>query len=161
MSAAAEDVRAVAAAVPDPEIPVLTLGDLGVVRAARLEGERAIVEISPTYSGCPALDPIRTAVEQAVRDRGYDEVEVRTVLAPAWSTDWISEEGRRKLRSYGIAPPAASGHRGCPLADVPVSCPQCDSSRTEVVSRFGATPCQAHYVCRDCAEPFSHFKTLR
>jgi ring-1,2-phenylacetyl-CoA epoxidase subunit PaaD len=157
----AAEVHAAAAAVSDTENPVLTLGDHRIVRAARVEGERAVVEISPTYSGCPALDPIRSDVERAVRARGYADVEVRTVLAPPWSTDWISEKGRRKLRAYGIAPPARSRGRGCALADAPVSCPRCGSDRTEMVSRFGATPCQAHFVCRDCAEPFDHFKTLR
>lgn len=158
---AASKIRAAAGAVPDPEIPLLTLDDLGVVRDVRLEDGRVVVDITPTYSGCPALDPIRDEVERAVRAGGYADVEVRTVLSPPWSTDWISEVGRRKLRAYGIAPPGPRQAPGCRLADAEVRCPRCGSGRTEQVSRFGATPCQAHFVCRECEEPFDHFKTLR
>jgi ring-1,2-phenylacetyl-CoA epoxidase subunit PaaD len=158
---AATKLRAEVGAVPDPEIPVLTLDDLGIVRDVQVEGERAIVAITPTYSGCPALDPIREDVARAVRAQGYADVEVRTVLSPAWSTDWMSEEGRRKLRAYGISPPAPHHGPGCPLVDDDVRCPRCGSERTEQISRFGATPCQAHFVCRECEEPFDHFKTLR
>jgi ring-1,2-phenylacetyl-CoA epoxidase subunit PaaD len=157
---AAREMRAAVGAVPDPEIPVLTVDDLGIVRDIQIDGERVLVKITPTYSGCPALDPISREVERTVRAHGYAEVEVRTVLAPAWSTDWISEEGRHKLQAYGIAPPAPSRDAGCPLADLAVRCPRCGSSETRQISRFGATPCQAHFVCRACAEPFDHFKTL-
>jgi ring-1,2-phenylacetyl-CoA epoxidase subunit PaaD len=139
---------------------VLTLDDLGIVRDVQVDGESVVVAISPTYSGCPALDPIREEVERAVRAQGYADVEVRTELAPAWSTDWMSEEGRRKLRAYGIAPPARHAGPGCPLVDAAVSCPRCGSTRTREVSRFGATPCQAHFACQDCGEPFDHFKRL-
>jgi ring-1,2-phenylacetyl-CoA epoxidase subunit PaaD len=156
---AASKIRAAVGAVPDPEIPVLTIADLGIVRDVKLDGERVVVAITPTYSGCPALDPIRDEVERAVRAQGYADVEVRTVLAPAWSTDWMSDEGRRKLRAYGIAPPA-NRDPSCPLVDAQVRCPRCGSSHTAQISRFGATPCQAHFVCRDCDEPFNHFKTL-
>lgn len=158
---AATKLRADVGAVPDPEIPVLTLDDLGIVRDVQVEGESVVVVITPTYSGCPALDPIREEVEQAVRAQGYAQVEVRTVLAPAWSTDWMSEEGRRKLRAYGIAPPAPDRGPGCRLAGAEIRCPLCGSERTEQISRFGATACQAHFVCRECGEPFDHFKTLR
>jgi ring-1,2-phenylacetyl-CoA epoxidase subunit PaaD len=157
---AVSQIRAVAGAVPDPEIPILTLDDLGIVRDVQVEGQRVMVEIAPTYSGCPAVDPIRREVEQAIRLRGYSEVEVRTVLSPAWSTDWISEEGRRKLRAYGVAPPAAHAAT-CPIADARPRCPRCGSDEAREISRFGATPCQAHYVCDACAEPFNYFKTLR
>jgi ring-1,2-phenylacetyl-CoA epoxidase subunit PaaD len=159
VSAAAE-IRAAVGAVLDPEIPVLNLDDLGIVRDVHLEGERVIVAITPTYSGCPALDPIRREVEHAVRAHGYADVEVRTMLSPAWSSDSISEEGRRKLLVYGIAPPAKRADSSCPFSGAEVRCPRCGSSDTRQISRFGATPCQAQYVCRDCEEPFNHFKSL-
>jgi ring-1,2-phenylacetyl-CoA epoxidase subunit PaaD len=158
---AATEVRAAAQAIADPEIPVLTLGDLGIVREVQVDGEHVVIHITPTYSGCPALDPIRHDVESAVRARGYADVEIRTVLAPAWSTDWISDQGRRKLEAYGIAPPDPPQGAGCPLAGETVRCPRCGSRRTEQISRFGATPCQAHFACLDCGEPFDQFKTLR
>jgi ring-1,2-phenylacetyl-CoA epoxidase subunit PaaD len=157
---AASRLRAAVGAVSDPEIPVLTLDDLGIVRDLQLDGDSVVVAITPTYSGCPALDPIRKEVERAVRAQGYDDVQVRTELAPAWTTDWMSEEGREKLRAYGIAPPARQAGQGCPLIDAEVACPRCGSTRTRQISRFGATPCQAHYVCQGCQEPFDHFKHL-
>jgi ring-1,2-phenylacetyl-CoA epoxidase subunit PaaD len=153
-------LRATVGAVPDPEIPVLTLDDLGIVRDLRVDGESVVVAITPTYSGCPALDPIREDVERAVRAHGYEDVQVRTELSPAWTTDWMSAEGRRKLRAYGIAPPAGPAGMGCPLVDAEVACPRCGSTRTRQISRFGATPCQAHFACEDCEEPFDHFKRL-
>jgi ring-1,2-phenylacetyl-CoA epoxidase subunit PaaD len=156
----AGDIRALVGAVADPEIPVLTIDDLGIVRDVQVDGEHIVVAITPTYSGCPALDPILQEVERVVRAQGYRDVEVRTVFSPAWSTDWISDEGRRKLREYGIAPPAPRSDSGCPVGEIEVRCPQCGSSDTRQVSRFGATPCQAHYVCGACGEPFDHFKTL-
>jgi ring-1,2-phenylacetyl-CoA epoxidase subunit PaaD len=157
---AVSEIRAAVAVVPDPEIPVLTLEDLGILRDVKREGERVVVDITPTYSGCPAFDPIRREVERAVRAQGFESVQVRTVLAPAWSTDWISDEGRRKLRAYGIAPPADRSASGCPAIGE-VQCPRCGSKETEMLSRFGATPCRAHYVCRACHEPFDRLKTLR
>jgi ring-1,2-phenylacetyl-CoA epoxidase subunit PaaD len=155
-----ESIRKKISELPDPEIPVLTLGDLGIVRdVEETDDGHVVVTLTPTYSGCPAIDPIREDVESAVRADGYDDVEVKLALAPAWSTDWISEEGRRKLHEYGIAPPE---HRtqGCVIAAMPVKCPRCGSADTREISRFGATPCQAHCVCNSCQEPFDRFKTI-
>jgi ring-1,2-phenylacetyl-CoA epoxidase subunit PaaD len=143
------------AEVPDPEIPVLSILDLGVIRFVQPEGEGLRVGISPTYSGCPATDVIARDVRQALESAGLGPVELETVLAPPWSTEDISDEGREKLKAYGIAPPAR-------LKDsaVPPQCPQCGSSNTEVVSAFGSTPCKALRRCLACLEPFEHFKCL-
>jgi ring-1,2-phenylacetyl-CoA epoxidase subunit PaaD len=155
----AERLRCVVAAVPDPEIPVLTIEDLGILRGVREEGGRLEVTLTPTYSGCPAIDPIRDAVAEGAANAGFGDVEVVLQLKPAWTTAWMSEDGRRKLREYGIAPPSDRAI-GCPLLDVTVACPRCGSADTRLVTRFGATPCQAQYTCGDCLEPFDHFKAL-
>jgi ring-1,2-phenylacetyl-CoA epoxidase subunit PaaD len=156
------EIEAVVAALPDPEIPVLTLGDLGIVRGVEVADDgRPVVRLTPTYSGCPAIDPIRADVERAVRRLGFADVEVRLELAPAWTTDWMSEAGRRKLRDYGIAPPERhAGAGGCGLLGGPVACPHCGATDTRQVSRFGATPCQAQHVCNACLEPFDRFKSI-
>jgi ring-1,2-phenylacetyl-CoA epoxidase subunit PaaD len=147
---------AVAQAVPDPELPVLTLGDLGVVRDLRVAGDGAVeVDLTPTYTGCPATAVIADDVRDALHRAGADHVRIRTVLAPAWTTDWMSETGRRKLREYGIAPPGGPVN----LA-VSVRCPHCGSPDTREVSHFGSTPCKALWTCRSCAEPFESFKVL-
>jgi ring-1,2-phenylacetyl-CoA epoxidase subunit PaaD len=150
----------IAAAVPDPEVPVLTIEDLGVLRAVELRGERVIVDITPTYSGCPAMDTIRDDVVLALTAAGFADVEVRLVLSPAWTTDWMSDAGKQKLRAYGIAPP--SGRAAVPAGPIrlalSVRCPRCGSLDTREVSRFGSTSCKALYECRACLEPFDHFK---
>lgn len=157
----------VAARVRDPELPVLTLADLGVLREVTEEGGRVTVTITPTYSGCPALDEMGADLRRSLLAAGFAEVEVRTSLAPPWSTDWISEEGLRKLREAGIAPPSRLGPRAVgpvPLNLVPpsrrVACPRCGSFRTAELSRFGATACKALRRCADCAEPFEHVKEI-
>ncbi|GAA2921531.1 ring-1,2-phenylacetyl-CoA epoxidase subunit PaaD [Microbacterium keratanolyticum] len=155
-----DDAWRIAAAVPDPEVPVLTIEDLGVLRAVTLDGDRVQVDITPTYSGCPAMDTIRDDVVLALTAAGFDDVEVRLVLSPAWTTDWMSDAGKQKLTSYGIAPPTgraavASGPIRLALS---VRCPQCGSLDTREVSRFGSTSCKALYECRACLEPFDHFK---
>ena len=137
--------------VADPEIPVLTIMDLGIVRDVECNGG-VTVSLTPTYSGCPATEAIEASVVAALEERGVANVRTRRVLSPAWTTDWISEEGRRKLRVYGIAPPERR--------DRPIACPRCDSSNTEVVSEFGSTACKAAYRCVDCLEPFEYFKCL-
>jgi ring-1,2-phenylacetyl-CoA epoxidase subunit PaaD len=136
----------VLADVPDPEIPALSVVDLGIVREVTDEA----VTITPTYSGCPATLAIELAIRAALDQAGFGRVAIRTVLSPPWSTDWITPEGRAKLRAYGIAPPAPGGG--------PVECPHCGSTHTEEVSRFGSTPCKAQWRCRDCLEPFDRFK---
>lgn len=158
-----ERLQVLVGRIPDPEIPVLTLDDLGILRGIDTAKDgHAIVRITPTYSGCPAIDPIRHEVERVVREAGYADAEVRMELAPAWTTDWMTEEGRRKLHEYGIAPPEPAAHAGCALVKPgPVACPRCGSTDTRQISRFGATPCQAQHVCNACLEPFDRFKTLR
>ncbi|MGX7824191.1 1,2-phenylacetyl-CoA epoxidase subunit PaaD [Actinokineospora sp. 24-640] len=159
--------REVAAAVLDPELPVLTLDELGVLREVSEDGDRVVVTITPTYSGCPALDEMRVDLTRALHKAGYAAVEVRTVLAPAWTTDWISEAGLRKLAEHGIAPPRRLGPRAVgpvPLNLTPpvsrVDCPRCGSARTSELSRFGSTACKALRVCGDCREPFEHVKEI-
>jgi ring-1,2-phenylacetyl-CoA epoxidase subunit PaaD len=143
----------------DPEIPVLTVDDLGIVRDISIDDGRVTVTVTPTYSGCPAIDPIKGDVERAVRSCGYAEVEVHTQLAPAWTTDWMTDEGRRKLEEYGIAPPQNTS-AGCPVLAHTAACPRCGSCDTRQVSRFGSTPCQAQFVCNSCCEPFDYFKAI-
>jgi ring-1,2-phenylacetyl-CoA epoxidase subunit PaaD len=158
-------LRTVAGDVADPEIPVLTLDDLGIVRGLRtLDDGTLEVTLTPTYTGCPATAVIAADVERALHDAGAERVVVRTVLAPAWTTDWISDEGRRKLTAYGIAPPDGRGPvrpAGSPTP-LPLSarCPRCGSLRTREISRFGSTPCKSLWSCLDCAEPFDSFKAI-
>lgn len=150
----------IAAAVPDPEVPVLTIEDLGVLRSVRVNGSAVHVDITPTYSGCPAMDTIRDDVVLALTAAGYSPVDVSLVLSPAWTTDWMSDAGKQKLERFGIAPPtgrAAAGSGPIRLA-LSVRCPQCGSLDTREVSRFGSTSCKALYECRACLEPFDHFK---
>jgi ring-1,2-phenylacetyl-CoA epoxidase subunit PaaD len=145
--------------VTDPEIPVLSLRDLGVLRDVQRDGERVRVVITPTYSGCPAMRAIEDDVRMALAQAGHADVEVRTRLSPAWTTDWMSDEGRAKLRAYGIAPPAG-GSGGESGAHPEVPCPQCGSRDTRRVSEFGSTACKALYQCQACREPFDYFKCL-
>lgn len=152
-----------AKAVPDPELPMLTLGDLGIVRGVdHVPGGAVEVVITPTYSGCPAMDAIRTDIRAALDAGGVPGAEVRTVLSPAWTTDWITEDGHRKLAENGIAPPgpAAPDRIGPVPVALSVRCPQCGSPDTRQLSRFGSTACKALYVCGTCQEPFDHMKPL-
>lgn len=152
---------AVAGEVPDPEIPVLTIADLGVLRDARVEADgRVEVDITPTYSGCPAMNMIALQVEAALDAAGIAS-RVRLVLSPAWTTDWMSEAGRAKLRDYGIAPPAPRAARRAPFGlDETIACPRCGSEATEKLSEFGSTACKALWRCTSCREPFDYFKCL-
>ncbi|PXY33185.1 phenylacetate-CoA oxygenase subunit PaaJ [Prauserella sp. PE36] len=158
--------QAVASRVTDPELPMLTLADLGVLREVSEEDGKVVVAITPTYSGCPAMDTMRDDLVHALRAAGYAEVEVRTVLRPAWSSDWITEDGRRKLAEAGISPPGAAPRRSgpVPLTLGPparrVRCPRCGSAETERLSEFGATACKALHRCRACREPFEHVKEI-
>jgi ring-1,2-phenylacetyl-CoA epoxidase subunit PaaD len=153
---------AAAATVCDPEIPVLSVADLGVLRQVEFDGRgRAVATITPTYSGCPAMRLIETEIAMALEQAGFPEAKVETTLSPAWTTDWITEEGRRKLREYGIAPPAESSNaRRALFGEEEVACPKCGSPHTERVSEFGSTACKALYRCRSCSEPFDYFKCL-
>jgi ring-1,2-phenylacetyl-CoA epoxidase subunit PaaD len=157
---------AVAATVTDPELPMLTLADLGVLRSVSEEAGRVVVAITPTYTGCPAMDTMRDDLEHALLAAGFSDVEIRTQLAPAWTSDWISPSGREKLAAAGIAPPGAAPRRSGPIPltlSAPVSavrCPLCGSPDTEEQSRFGATACKALRRCRACLEPFEHVKEI-
>ncbi|AMA57068.1 1,2-phenylacetyl-CoA epoxidase subunit PaaD [Bradyrhizobium sp. CCGE-LA001] len=148
----------VAASVVDPEIPVLTIADLGVLRDVIVDGDDVEVAITPTYSGCPAMNMIALEIEIALERAGFRRSKVRTVLSPAWTTDWMSEEGRRKLRAYGIAPPHAASSRRALFGEQAVACPQCSSDKTELLSEFGSTSCKALWRCKSCREPFDYFK---
>lgn len=150
-------------AVTDPEVPVLTVLDLGVVRDVTVtdkEGTPAVkVVITPTYSGCPAMDVIAMNIRMALLSHGIRNIDIETQLSPAWTTDWMTEEGKRKLKDYGIAPPNRKAFQPLGLFEEdPVTCPRCGSEDTELVSQFGPTSCKALYKCRSCHEPFEHFK---
>ena len=149
--------------VMDPEVPVLSIVDLGIVRGAEVTGDTVRVDITPTYSGCPAMRVIEEEVVAALRQAGYSEVTVRTVFQPPWTTDWISEEGRTRLREYGIAPPGRT--ETATLIQIGrgtrrVACPFCGSQDTEVKSEFGSTACKSLHVCHACRQPFEHFKAI-
>ena len=147
-----------AATVVDPEIPVLTIADLGVLREVDVTDGRVDVAITPTYSGCPAMNMIALEIELALQRAGFRAVTVHTVLSPAWTTDWMSEEGRRKLKDYGIAPPQPASSRRALFGAQQVACPQCGSDNTELLSEFGSTSCKALWRCKSCREPFDYFK---
>jgi ring-1,2-phenylacetyl-CoA epoxidase subunit PaaD len=147
-----------AAGVVDPEIPVLTIADLGVLREVTLRGGRVEVSITPTYSGCPAMSAIAFDIALALERAGFPGAQVRTVLSPAWTTDWMSEAGRRKLREYGVAPPLPASSRRALFSVQQVACPQCGSGETELLSEFGSTSCKALWRCKSCREPFDYFK---
>jgi ring-1,2-phenylacetyl-CoA epoxidase subunit PaaD len=153
-------VWALLARVPDPEIPVLSIVDLGIVRHVRRSDDgRLHVGLTPTYSGCPATDAIRSSVRAALASGGFSDALLEEVLSPPWSSDWLTEEGKRKLAAFGIAPPEKEVSTPRALRAAPaVACPRCGSRATDRVSEFGSTPCKAHYRCRACAEPFDYFK---
>ncbi|PWR17545.1 1,2-phenylacetyl-CoA epoxidase subunit PaaD [Zavarzinia aquatilis] len=142
-------------AVKDPEIPVLSIIDLGIVRAVRQDEGQVTVVITPTYTGCPAMGVIAQDISDTLRAHGVNEARIEIALAPAWTTDWMTERGREALRAYGIAPPVAGT---CGALPASVACPRCGSARTGLISRFGSTACKALYRCDDCREPFDHFK---
>lgn len=148
--------------VADPEIPVITIEDLGIVRNIEIDNGKPVITITPTYSGCPAMTMIEVEMRTALLAAGIDDFEIKTVLFPPWTTDWISDEGLVKLEKYGIAPPEkSSGSKLSLFGKGPeVKCPQCGSVHTEMVSRFGSTACKSLYKCLDCKEPFDYFKCI-
>lgn len=154
-SNATEKIWQVLQTVCDPEVPVLTIMDLGIVRDVKINGEEVEIVITPTYTGCPAMDMIAMNIRLALLENGYTEIKITSVLSPAWTTDWMSEEGKQKLKAYGIAPPAV---RWGETTDLVIECPQCHSVNTKCISEFGSTACKALYQCQDCKEPFDYFK---
>jgi ring-1,2-phenylacetyl-CoA epoxidase subunit PaaD len=151
---------AIAAQVEDPEVPVLTIEDLGVLRDIKVADGKLEVFITPTYSGCPAMALIALNVEAALEDAGFGLPRITTVLSPAWTTDWMSEAGKAKLKAYGIAPPNGAAGRAALFGIEAVACPRCASADTERISEFGSTACKALWRCRACAEPFDYFKCI-
>jgi ring-1,2-phenylacetyl-CoA epoxidase subunit PaaD len=148
--------------VSDPEIPVLTIADLGIIRSIDKIDNSFKITITPTYSGCPAMRVIESEIEAALAAEGITNIIIETILSPAWTTDWLSENGRKKLAEYGIAPPVNEPDKSILFADAPtVPCPKCHSSNTKMVSLFGSTACKAHYQCNSCFEPFDYFKCLK
>lgn len=143
--------------VKDPEVPVLSVVDLGVIRAVALEEQLVTVTITPTYTGCPAMDMISMHIKMALNAAGY-QTTIQTILSPAWTTDWITENGKHQLKAYGIAPPVGKSFDQAYLEDIIVPCPQCNSTHTVLVSQFGSTACKALYKCEECKEPFDYFK---
>ncbi|WP_370739631.1 1,2-phenylacetyl-CoA epoxidase subunit PaaD [Pelagimonas phthalicica] len=148
-----------AASVPDPEVPCVTVAELGILRQVSMEDGVAVAKVTPTYSGCPATLAIELSIEAALRDAGF-EARIDRVLSPAWTTDWITAEGREKLRAFGIAPPVTGSGKAALFASPDVCCPRCGSVRTIRISEFGSTACKAHYQCQSCAEPFDYFKCI-
>ncbi|MDO5528296.1 MAG: 1,2-phenylacetyl-CoA epoxidase subunit PaaD [Paracoccus sp. (in: a-proteobacteria)] len=156
--------------IPDPEIPVITLTDLGIIRAVEWQGDTLVVRVTPTYSGCPATSVINLEIEATLRARGIDKLRLERQLSPPWTTDWLTEGGREKLRAYGIAPPidgtapdgliAGRINRLTGRSNMVVPCPRCESGNTEKISQAGSTPCKASYRCKDCLEPFDYFKCI-
>lgn len=155
-----DEILHILESVTDPEIPVLTIADMGIVREVKWNDDDQVeVVITPTYTGCPAMHAIEINIRAALQEHGYDNVKVTTVLSPAWTTDWLSEEGKRKLKAYGIAPPIGSADKNSLLGEeTKVPCPRCGSTNTKMVSQFGSTACKALFQCRECLEPFDYFK---
>lgn len=152
------DIRNILQSVYDPEIPVLSVVDMGIIRKLSRSADEVVVHITPTYTGCPAMDVISTQIRMALLAAGFPSVKIVQELSPAWTTDWISEEGKQKLKAYGIAPPIGKAIDSVWLEDLHPLCPQCNSTNTELVSQFGSTACKALFKCLDCKEPFDYFK---
>lgn len=149
--------------VPDPEVPVLSVIDLGIVRSVKVISDTEVeITITPTYSGCPAMNYIEKNIREILGEKGIEKIQIQTVLSPAWTTDWMTEAGKEKLLAYGIAPPVNEVDKLVLFGDSPiVKCPQCHSENTKMLSQFGSTACKALYQCNDCLEPFDYFKCLR
>ena len=156
-----QELWALLAEITDPEVPVLSIVDLGIVRTVRFTNDTPEIVITPTYSGCPAMDMIRTNIRMHLLEHGFSNARIETVLAPAWTTDWMSEAGKEKLRAYGIAPPMPAQQVCRPewfSKEEAIQCPHCNSFHTTLISEFGSTACKALYRCIDCKEPFDYFK---
>jgi len=154
-SATEKNIWEILQTVPDPEIPVLSVLDLGIIREIKVQEDEVEVVITPTYSGCPAMDAISIDIKLKLAEHGYKKIKITSILSPAWTTDWMSEEGKKKLKAYGITPPIL---RSDDASDRKIECPQCHSHNTKLLSQFGSTACKALYQCNDCKEPFDYFK---
>lgn len=152
------DIWNILQSVYDPEIPVLSVVDMGIIRKLSRSADEVVIHITPTYTGCPAMDVISVQIRMALLAAGFPSVKIVQELSPAWTTDWISEEGKQKLKAYGIAPPLGKAIDSVWLEDLKVPCPQCNSTNTVLVSQFGSTACKALFKCLDCKEPFDYFK---
>jgi ring-1,2-phenylacetyl-CoA epoxidase subunit PaaD len=160
-AALSQQILALLESVADPEIPVLSVIDLGIVRDVAIRGDGVEVSVAPTYTGCPATEVIEQMIVAKLERNGIGNVTIKRVLSPPWTTDWLSESGRRKLEAYGIAPPAGSaGKRSLLAPELGIHCPRCSTDRTTRISEFGSTPCKASYKCDECLEPFEYFKCL-
>ena len=149
--------------IPDPEIPVINIVELGVVRAIEINADKINISVTPTYIGCPAMKVIEEDISAVLKSKGFNDVTIKTILSPAWTTDWITDEAKQKLKKYGIAPPeSASEDKGYLFSKgvKKVNCPHCNSTNTEMKSQFGSTACKALYICKDCLEPFDYFKCI-
>ena len=154
-----QDIWSLLQVVPDPEIPNLSIVDLGIVREVDLADDQIIVTITPTYSGCPAMDMIEVNIKAILEEAGHKNVKIRSVLSPAWSTDWITDEGMRQLKKAGITPPQGQADKRLLTGDFEqIPCPKCDSQDTQMISQFGSTACKALFKCNACGEPFDYFK---
>lgn len=149
-------IRDLVGAIPDPEIPVISIADLGILRSIEKSGDTFIIVITPTYSGCPAMDFISMSIRKKMAEEGIENYKLETQLSPAWTTDWMTENGKQQLRQFGIAPPL--GNLGERLENLHPACPQCNSIETELVNAFGSTACKALFRCHACGEPFDYFK---
>lgn len=158
MESGEQQILSILKTVNDPEIPVLSVIDLGILREIKIENEFIEVVITPTYSGCPAMDFIGMNIRKTLLENGFGEIKITHRLSPAWTTDWITEEGKEKLIAYGIAPPVSKSFDKNYLDNLSVQCPRCHSINTKLISQFGATACKAIYQCNDCREPFDYFK---
>jgi len=155
------EIWKILAQVTDPEVPVLSVTDLGIIRNVEINDDAVEITVTPTYSGCPATDVINMSIRMAMLENGFKNVIIKNILSPAWTTEWMTEEGKKKLKAYGIAPPAVMQSVCTPQSfqeEEAVQCPHCDSYHTHIISRFGSTACKALYQCNDCKEPFDYFK---
>lgn len=162
MSKTEEQIWKLLNEIPDPEIPVISIVELGVVRGIKIEEDEAFITITPTYTGCPAMKRMEDDIRKTLLQSGFNSVEIEMVYKPAWTTDWINDVAREKLRKYGIAPPVENTQDKSFLSNNPkqVPCPRCKSNKTKVISQFGSTACKALYQCEECKEPFDYFKCI-
>ena len=159
MTITENDIWQILKEVPDPEVPVLNLLDLGIIRDVNLNEDEIEVIVTPTYSGCPATSMINMAIKMKLIERGFNNIKITNQLSPAWTTDWMTEEGKQKMKAYGIAPPTNNPSTDALFSDEQnIECPQCGSFNTRLISQFGSTACKAMYQCNDCHEPFDYFK---